>query len=368
MDRCSSLFFAFMGAGINQIQPLKTGGGFEVWRMQKKLDDFIEEVRKKIPPVNDNALGNYHIGHPVTKFAQNEIDEEYFSNVSWGLLIPCSMELGKNVVMSIVDLFSTRFLYPLFVVDDMSIEKMKTKRELWMSLVTQTQQEVFKNEYFSRFYIFLEPMATYVNLEESKRKSWDKEDWRLVAAWHTFCELRDYDDGKNIIGWQREASEITVILESLLTAEDATQNEVGYRLRKRAATLVGDFFPEIEKNIKKLYDKRCSFVHGSFFAEAAKQAKKSEDGFPLPDMAEFDFLESQIEVARFVLVACLILSEATRANKFDGYTKYMDVLEDSIINVDMRRRVNELVNPVLSLMPKIQPIQGRTMVRGEDKK
>lgn len=368
MDRCSSLFFAFMGASIGQMQPLQTGGGFEVWRTHKKLDDFVGEIQKKIPPVNANVLGNYHIGHPITKFAQKGINEEYFLNVSWGLLVPCSIELGGYAAMSIIDLFSTRFLYPLFVVDDMGIRKMKTKRELWMFSQAQTQQTIFKNENFSKFYTLLERKAAYVNWEQSQRISWDKEDYRLIAAWKIFCELRDYDDGKDIIGWQREASEIAVILELLLTAEDATRDEVGYRLKKRAAVLVGNYFSEIERNVKKLYDQRCSFVHGSFFAEAAKQAKKSRDGFPLPDMAEFDFLESQIEVARFVLVACLILSEATRANKFNGHTKYLDVLEESIINVEMRRQVQELVDPVLSLMPRIESLQGRAIVRGEDGK
>lgn len=73
---------------------------------------------------------------------------------------------------------------------------------------------------------------------------------------------------------------MAAILEALFTAGDTTNEEVGYRLRKRVAVLLSEPFPSIENDVKELYTQRSAFVHGSFFAKIAKDTKRASNNLP----------------------------------------------------------------------------------------
>ena len=140
------------------------------------------------------------------------------------------------------------------------------------------------------------------------------------------------------------------VFEALFTAEDSQNEEVGYRLRKRLAVLLSDKFPPIEDDIKKLYKQRSAFVHGSFFAQMAKDSKKKDHNLPFPD---FFFLESPRERVRWALVACLRLAQLV-SDKPDGYKgkrKVIDILEEAVIDVDLRRRVLDDLQSLFVLLP-----------------
>jgi hypothetical protein len=166
-----------------------------------------------------------------------------------------------------------------------------------------------------------------------------------------FGGLKEYDNGKNAFGWQREAADMAAILEALFTAGDTTNEEVGYRLRKRVAVLLSEPFPSIEDDVKELYTQRSAFVHGSFFAKIAKDSKRASNNPPLPD---FRLLLTHKYYLRWALVAYLHLAQIMRAQptRFGQIKNVMGTLEQAIINVSLRNDLVLEAKKVLNLMPR----------------
>ena len=61
MSRTKTIFLAFRGKSIEQDEKiLEIQDGYECWDLKKfTLDQFIEEIKIKIPPVNSIVLRNY---------------------------------------------------------------------------------------------------------------------------------------------------------------------------------------------------------------------------------------------------------------------------------------------------------------------
>lgn len=180
---------------------------------------------------------------------------------------------------------------------------------------------------------------------------WNEEDWRLFVACLLFTELKTYENSKYTFTWQRESADMATILEALFTAGSGDQSEVGYKLRKRIAALMGFHFPGIEQEIKELYKQRSAFVHGSFFLQVRKDIE-IEDGLASLPSPPFQFLYKQKEHIRHALAAYLYLSKIRKSDmeEFKGFRNVLESLEKSIIDLDLRAKVRKHAKKILDLM------------------
>ncbi|HEY4505806.1 MAG TPA: hypothetical protein VJG67_03905 [Candidatus Paceibacterota bacterium] len=353
MNRTKTMFFAFTGKAIEQSERiLEIQDGYECWDLKKfTFDEFVEEIKNKIPPVNAKVLRNYKLeSETVGIFG---ITEKQYEKASWGLLIPDTIEeggFGYAETMFLLNLYSPNFLYPLFYVNDMGIARQKFDKDPFIYFHTQ-DHSIFSTKQFVVFYKTLFEQSKYGSWHLDRIQSWDKEDWRLFVAALLFTGLKDYENSKSSFGWQRESAEMTTILEALFTADDSRNEEVIYRLCKRIAVLLHWQFPDIEKEIKKeLYKSRSDFVHGAFFLQIAKESPGANNNIPTPD---FNLLYKHKEYVRFAFVAYLHLAILIKRSpaEYKKHKTVMGALEESIIDTELREKIIKQVQALFALMP-----------------
>jgi hypothetical protein len=180
---------------------------------------------------------------------------------------------------------------------------------------------------------------------------WTREEWRLFVACSLFTELKNYENSKYPITWQRESADMATILEALFTAGTGDNTEVGHKLRKRLAALMAFRFADIEQDIKGLYKQRSEFVHGSFFLHA-KKSIEIQDGFARLPSPPFQALYAHKERIRHALAAYLYLSKTytSQKNGFMGCKNVIEILEKSIIDLDLRATVRRHAETIFDLM------------------
>lgn len=351
MNRTKTMFFAFIGKEPDQKEKIfEIQDGYEFWNLKKfTIDEFIDEIKKKIPPINDNVVHNYKADKDRRE--SYAITEEQFKQCSWGLLIPDTLEEGGfsyAETMFLLNLYSPNFLYPYFFVNDMGIMQKIHGKDSMIYFHTQ-DCSIFNNRNFVDFYKTIFAQSKYGSWNLDRIQSWDKEDWRLFVAALLYTGLKDYENVKSSFGWQRESAEMGAILESLFTAGDTSNEEVTYRLRKRVAVLLAWKIPDIEKDIKNLYGSRSAFVHGSFFEQIAKESPKAHNNLPLPD---FDMLYRHKEYVRIAIVAYLNLAKIIKSNGIDNVKSVMDALEKAIIDIELRKILISETKKLFDLMPE----------------
>lgn len=343
------IFIGFISYPIKQQKKIQEiDRGFACWDLGKfSLDEFVTEIKKQIKPINGNVLNNYAIST-----ARNGelfgITEEQYKKCTWGLLIPEILPdaLGAySEVMMLLNLYSPSFLYAGFYVTDFGVTRTLEK----CAFPPRDQDKFFKKKKFVKFYRNLMDQSQYASWNWYRTKKWDAEDWRLFVSCLFFEGLKEFDNGKKVFIWQRESADMATMLEALFTATDGEQTEIGYRLRKRVAVLVGSFYPKVEDEIKALYSERSKFVHGSFFSEIAKKSKKNDHNLPVPD---FSILETQKNLARSCLVAYLHLAKQLKSKPahFGGASNVMDLLERAMLDLELRKKIKAEVSLVLRLL------------------
>lgn len=355
-----NIFIAFTGPKIKQRKKIVIETGFECWNLEKfSIDEFVNEIKIVIPPVNNNVLRNYKNDSDDKDLFG--ISEAEFKKCSWGLLlqdnVPSALNNGYYEIIFLLNLYASNFLYPVFNATDFGLKKFQYKKILPIYFHYQNQSKIFKSKKFVKFFKQLLPQSIYGIWQRDRCEKWNKEDWRLFVASLLYSELKDYENEKQNITWQRETADMMTILESLFTADNNITEEIGYKLRKRTATLIGFKFSDIEKDIKNLYTERSRFVHGSFFYEIEKGVKKetekkdSVSGLPSPD---FNFLYKHKEYVRFAILAYLNLSLFIKLKKFDGFERSIDVLETAVIDLKLRKKVILLTKKLFGLLPASQ--------------
>jgi len=346
MSKSKTMFFAFTGKAIKQKEKiLNIQDGYECWDLKQfTLDGFVEVLKNKIPPVNKNVLRNYKIDAGSKDFFG--ITEKQFEQCSWGLLIPNTVgeSFSYAETMSIINLYSPNFLYPVFFASDMGILQQKYDKDILTYFHTQNHA-IFQTKDFVNFYKLLLEQGQYGSWYLPRIQNWDKEDWRLFVAMFLYSGLKDYENVKSSFGWQRESAEMATILEALFTADDTKNEEIIYRLCKRMAVLLSWYFPTVEKDIKEIYKARSAFVHGAFFLQIAKDSPKANNNIPTPD---FGLLYKHKEYVRFALVAYLNLARVLKSEN----VSVMGTLEQAIIDIDLRKKITQETEKIFALMPK----------------
>src|SRR5690349_606722 len=86
--RTTIIFIAFAGPAIKQRYKIaKIDSGYECWNLKKfSLTDFVEALKQRIPPVNENVLNNYALEQESREIYG--ITDKHYDLCSWGLLIP----------------------------------------------------------------------------------------------------------------------------------------------------------------------------------------------------------------------------------------------------------------------------------------
>lgn len=348
-------FLAFIGPDIRQPEPIREiQDGYECWNLRTlAFGDFIKDLQAKIPPINDNVLRNYEL-RTESKDIYG-ITEKDFGDCSWGLLIPDALDDvlagGYAETMFLINLYSPEFLYPAFHGSDFGIMRPSHHKHRLEYFSTQNQAHVLSTKEFVSFFKLLLPQSQYGTWQLYRAQKWQDEDWRLFVAALLFAGLKEYDNGKGAFGWQREAADMASILEALFTAEDITNDKIGYRLRKRVAVLLSEPFPSIEGDVKELYGQRSAFVHGSFFAKIAEESKGACNNLPIPD---FKLLQLHKYYVRWAFVAYLHLAHVmnTQPTRFGQVKNVMTALDQATKNAGLRNDLLLEAKTILNLMPK----------------
>jgi hypothetical protein len=352
------IFIAFTGPSIDQLNAVhKIADGFECWNL-KTLDcgGFVSAIQGVFLPVNETVLKRHHETSPDESNDIYGITKEQYEACSWGLLLPDRVRgaivAGYPEILFLLNLYSPHFLRPVFYVSASGICRPGRGKVPMLYFHDQNQAYRFKREEFVTFYDALISESVYGAWQADRMAKWNKEDWRLFVACLLFSELKAYENSKEVFTWQRESADMATILEALFTAGSGEQTEVGYRLRKRIAALIGFWFPDIERAIKELYKQRSAFVHGSFFLDAKKDIQVRADGFATLPTPPFQSLYKHKECIRQAMIAYLYLNKVHRADneEFAGCKNVMDILETSIIDLRLRAKVQGRVEHILSLV------------------
>lgn len=349
------IFIAFTGPKIDQRTKIfRIAENFECWNLNKfTLGDFVKSIKKEIPPRNKNVLNNYKL--PKKSRSPWGLKDDHFKDCSWGLLlpdnVPDSCVNGYAEIIFLLNLFASHFLYPVFYVTDFGVSRLPKGKDPFIYFHDQNQSKFFKSKNFVKFFDLLLLRSVYGSWYRDRAKKWDKEDWRLFVACSLFRDLKRYENQKSSM-WQREAADMSTILEALFTAGDTTNEEVGYRLRKRIAVLSAFYFKDIETEVKKLYKQRCKFIHGDFYSEFFEAAKDDDSVSALP-MPDFQFLYGQKEYVRFLLIGYLYIGKILKEKPryFGDVNKVIQLLEQAIIDINLRNKIVKNLKAVYKLVP-----------------
>jgi len=349
-----SLFIAFTGPEIGEDPIVEISTGYECWNLKRcSFDEFIPALQAKISPLNDNVLKNYRAADadPYPDFGIRQADYE---KCSWGLLLPSPVPGalgGYGESLFLLNLYSPHFLYPMFGANDFGIYRFQRPKSPALFFAQQDQASRFSKSAFVEFHKILASASLYSAWDTSRFAQWHKEDWRLFTACQLFANLREYENSKQLFGWQRESADLCTILETLFTAEGNDNTEIGYKLRKRLAVLVSQRIPSIEEDIKALYKQRSAFVHGSFFRQFYKEIRVRNGLAELPK-PPFDFLYKQKEHVRAALAAYLYLHRAFTEDRqaFAACGNVLEVLERAIIDTELRGIVTKQTSYILGLL------------------
>lgn len=357
-----NIFIAFLGPEIEQDEKIFViGEGFECWNLKKfEPEEFIERIVARIPPVHDGLKERHYLVKDDS--GGIGVTEKKFGTTSWGLLIPDAISKklisGYGEILFLLNLYSPHFLHPVFHVDQMGVTDFKSPSIVpnahFSYFHNQKKADIFKTKEFISFFKKLLEQSVYSSTSRDHWDTWNKEEWRLFIGVIFYSELEKYEYQKEGLAWQREAVDMMTIMETLFTADNKSRDEVGYRLRKRLGSLLANYLPDIEIDIKKLYDERSEFVHGSLFAKLAKESVKLREGvvgLPLPD---FNFYRKHKEYVRFALVAYLFLALKIKEREFSEQTRVIDLLEAGIVDIGLRKRIVGFVDEIFSLLPKDQ--------------
>lgn len=327
--------------------------GFELWNLRKfSAQEFAEAIKEKIPPINKNILRNYTFAGEAT----NGINEVEYGQSLWGLLLPSptgALGNGYHEVLSILNLFSPQFMHPAFYVTDTGINKVSHFSSRNILPNNSQGSDFFITLEFVSFYHLMIEQTKYFIWRRDIVLSWSEEDWRLFMAADFYEGLEKYERSKTHYTWQRESADMATLLETLFTAGDTQNEEIGYRLRKRVSALIGWKIPDVEDEIKILYNDRSEFVHGSYYKKIIKGMKGNKNDNAFPPLPDFEKLYRTKEIIRRIFVAYLYLSKIRSEDEsFKTYTNVQNLLEASIIDVDLRREIIKKVTPVVELLPK----------------
>jgi hypothetical protein len=330
---------------------------FELWNLRKfSLEDFVAEIKSKIPPVNNNVLRNY-LNDGTENYG---INEEQYKKSLWGLLVPDPSEhfSGYQEVLALINIFSPRYMKPYFQVTNMGIEKVNSFNVLEIPPNDYQGYQNFETTNFTSFYNELISEMKYSVWVRPVVLGWQEEDWRLYMASVFYQELKEFEMSKSTYTWQRESASMAILLETLFTAGDTQNEKIGYRLRKRVGALIQWKYPNIEKDIKGLYNDRSEFIHGSYYKKIISGMRRNENDDAFPPTPDFDKLYKTKEKIRFIYTAYLYLHKIKNLGNeimFNDYKNIQEMLEVSILNIELRNKITEVVKPILDKLPENSP-------------
>jgi hypothetical protein len=198
MERNKTTLMAFAGPEIEQDEKIyEISSGYECWNLKKfNFDEFIEALKKKIPPVNNNVIRNYKLANNTTDIYG--LTEDQFKDCSWALFIPDyisdSLVDGYSESIFLLNLYSPSFLYPYFYVGDMGIIRLHNENRVSLKHTSywheQNQAHLFKDIKFVSFFKVLLVQSGYGTWMLYRAQKWEKEDWRLFVASKLFFEFK----------------------------------------------------------------------------------------------------------------------------------------------------------------------------------
>ena len=348
-------FYGWEEPEMNQDKEIFTiDEGFECWNLKKySTEEFIEKIKTKIPPVNDNVLKNYLSDESSTE----GISDEKYKKCLWGLLLPIPNEdnlSGYKKIVSIINLFSPKFMSPAFYVTDFGIHNIPETKQTDSPPNDHQGYELFKTQNFIDFYNLMYEQMNYFIWMRDSVLLWEDEDWRLFMAAGFYEGLKEYEQGRSPYTWQRESADMATFLETLFTAGDTQNEEIGYRLRKRVSSIIGWKFPEIEKEIKNLYKDRSEFIHGAYYKKILRGMRRNQHDNAMTSLPDFEKLYKAKEFLRIIFVAYLHLSKIKKDDdELNQYPSVQNILEESVMDIKLREKIIDIVTPVVEMLPTV---------------
>lgn len=351
--------YIFIGFGNADLKTdkdkYKLSGEIELWNLKQiSYSVFIKSIRKIFPPIGPQTEANYE--KQENGQSPFGITENQYNKCTWGILLPNIYDNGIDELRFIMDLYCGVFLYPFFLVNNLGVNVLAenlNKPPYDPSIQNQNQFIKFNSENFMKFLNIFSQAGQFSAWHALRVTKWEVEDFRMFTASMIYQGLSKYYNSKPIFMWQREMADISMLLENLFTAQGSVNTEIGYRLRQKITLLLQDKYPEINSKMKNLYDLRSEFVHGSFFNRMKKSTKTVEGLGDLPKV-EWQLLHETFEFARYALIICLYLHinrSLISDNQNQGYESVINMIEDSILDIDIREKVLMKANNVIRLRP-----------------
>lgn len=347
-------FLAFAGPALKQKNlRQKLASGMQCWDLKKmSFAQFIDEIKKEIPPINANVTDEYY----VHGFGRKSDMEKIYEKCSWGLLIsiPEQRSWGYDEeIIFLLNLYSPDFLYPLLTANDLGLEDLTYIFEevlhdkLWtLKLWNQNKASLFKSRKFSKFLKEMENVSSLFQWVADRVTKWKLEEVRIWMACLLFNELKQYDGSKRGFVSHKEYLDLCVILETLLftTRERARTN----RFVNRSALLLKTKHSTIAQKMEKLYEERSNFVHGKTFKEFIHKNPKEQ--YAQPPSPDFDFTKEITGYVREIIVVYAYIYSKRRADPI------LSQLPDVISAIKspeyrVRLRVKKLAKEILSTLP-----------------
>lgn len=211
--------------------------------------------------------------------------------------------------------------------------------------------ELFLDDRFLKFVDLISPQIDAVWWNARFVNQWllnnEDEKFRLQTALWLYQQIRSYAHRKSMMYWLKEAWDIWVVLEILLSND---RDSIEKNLRKRTKALLWWSNTNTCDIVHEIYDNRCDFVHGSFFRQLKEIHKVWSDG----DLAEIDFskrgdiweqTDRWRDILRKVIIMYMMIYTEIQKWEFSPHRNIIEVLDQSWYKETiwlLRKRVQEV--------------------------
>ena len=316
---------------------------------------------------------------------------DLYGKCKWGLLLPWDRDhCGEYSISDLLNLYSSKFLYPYFHVYDIGpaafmYYNRAHSRRLHLDQ-DQNQSHAFASQNFFDFFSKMHAVTPYLQSDRSKTCDWEYDDCNLYLANGLFQDLEIYQS-KNPEKAGREYADITMILELLtITKHEREKSSIKpsktkvARLRKFLRSFLNSGDRKLTNKIKNrasvilslsgkrkedlwnCLDQRGNYLHGEFVQEVLDVLKDEcaeirgtahFDSSPSLRLVDFEFAEKCTRYTRFVVVALFYLQ-----NHYRGWLKehggFAKLANSAISDRELRELLQSRTIEILGLLPDFQ--------------
>ncbi|MBN2407086.1 MAG: hypothetical protein JXJ19_05265 [Elusimicrobia bacterium] len=351
----SKVFIAIRDTKIALSENIVSLENIELWNLNKiERNEFIKKIQRVIKPFNDNCRKNIE-----KEFNENRFSEIY-DKVKWGILLPYqernNIAFNSYTVLRVfLNIFSPKDINIGFYIScyEVKYEEINSK----FPISGNCHDKPFNSLNFTKFHENI--FQKLINLEwySEDIKNWAYDDWKFHMAYMLVEKIiSDYAKPRSLIDWQILQTNIITLYECILTRGDKHKDNGKYITAQRIEVLLSSYFKnnfdDERKNIKDLYRFRNKFIHGVYYEKMKKVAEKSMKVYKYPEISlpDFKLIESQVALSKKIFITLLYMHGKINLKEYRAES-LADIIYKSIIDINIREKVNKNTDFILNLLP-----------------